>query len=130
MRNRQRRLRIRNDLAGTMMISFALLLRSAHATYTRGEHVRGDLAGHRDEALNTQDGDDIFGGWINFDDQSQHFSCVPGTRIQLSKQNHGFAKIKDTNQVTLYRQLANANGEVEIPPGHILAAGTLSRPEH
>ena len=49
---------------------------------------------HRDEALNTLPGDDIFGGWINLDNESQFFSCAPGTHTEdgVHDRNDGFAR--------------------------------------
>ena len=75
---------------------------------------------HRDEALHTLPGDDIFGGWINLDSEPQYFSCAPGTHQDVGTQNNGFAEILDPDEKARYRQLANAHGRVEIPPGHIL----------
>ena len=49
---------------------------------------------HRDEAINAEDSDKIFGGWINLDTHDQFFSCVPGTHTEV--QGHsGFSLIKD-----------------------------------
>jgi hypothetical protein len=77
---------------------------------------------HRDEALNTNPGDDIFGGWINLDAQPQYFSCAPGTHNEESARdrNAGFAKITSPEEKAHYQGMANANGLVAIPPGHIL----------
>jgi hypothetical protein len=77
---------------------------------------------HRDEALNTNPGDDIFGGWINLDAQPQYFSCAPGTHNEASARdrNAGFAKITSPEEKAHYQGMANANGLVAIPPGHIL----------
>ena len=77
---------------------------------------------HRDEAKNTQPGDDIFGGWINLDAQPQHFSCAPGTHLEAGARgrNDGFAKITSAADKARYQQIANAHGPVTIPPGHIL----------
>ena len=84
-----------------------------------GETMPGE-SWHRDEALHTLPGDDIFGGWINMDSESQYFSCAPGTHHDVGTQNNGFAEIKDPAEKARYRQLANAHGRVEIPPGHII----------
>ena len=77
---------------------------------------------HRDEALNTQPGDDIFGGWINLDDQPQYFSCAPGTHLEAGAhdRNAGFAKITSAAEKEHYRKIAAAHGKVVIPHGHIL----------
>jgi len=77
---------------------------------------------HRDEALNTQPGDDIFGGWINLDNESQFFSCAPGTHNEAGARarNAGFAKITSPEEKAHYQAIADAHGPVTIPPGHIL----------
>jgi len=77
---------------------------------------------HRDEALNTQPGDDIFGGWINLDNESQFFSCAPGTHTEdgVHDRNDGFARITSPEEKAHYQAIADAHGPVEIPPGHIL----------
>ena len=77
---------------------------------------------HRDEALNTQPGDDIFGGWINLDNESQFFSCAPGTHNEVGARdrNAGFAKITSPEEKAHYQAIADAHGPVTIPPGHIL----------
>jgi hypothetical protein len=77
---------------------------------------------HRDEALNTQPGDDIFGGWINLDAHPQYFSCAPRTHTEQGARdrNAGFAKITDANHKQYYQQIADNHGRVTIPPGHVL----------
>lgn len=77
---------------------------------------------HRDEALNTLPGDDIFGGWINLDEQPQYFSCAPRTHTEegAHDRNAGFAKITTPEQMAHYQRIANRHGPVAIPPGHIL----------
>ena len=77
---------------------------------------------HRDEALNTLPGDDIFGGWINLDNESQFFSCAPGTHTEdgVHDRNDGFARITSPEEKAHYQAIADAHGPVEIPPGHIL----------
>ncbi len=77
---------------------------------------------HRDEALNTLPGDDIFGGWINLDNESQFFSCAPGTHNEegARDRNAGFAKITSPTEKAHYQQIAGAHGPVEIPPGSML----------
>ena len=77
---------------------------------------------HRDEALNTLPGDDIFGGWINLDNDAQYFSCAPGTHRDegARDRNAGFAKITSLEQKDHYQGIANGGGFVTIPPGHIL----------
>ena len=77
---------------------------------------------HRDESVGTQPGDDIFGGWINLDTQSQYFSCAPRTHLEASARdrNNGFAKITDPAEKAHYQSIADAHGPVEIPVGHML----------
>lgn len=71
---------------------------------------------HRDEASLALDDDKIFGGWWNFDDYSQFFSCVPSTHTDVNGHS-GFAPIKNKKDVEFY----NKNKiKVEIPPGHII----------
>lgn len=86
--------------------------------------IPGSMAGkdswHRDESVNTVKGDDIFGGWINFDDQPQYFSCAPGSHTEVGTQNNGFAKLQDEDEVAWYQSVADVHGQVMIPPGHIL----------
>lgn len=77
---------------------------------------------HRDEAKLALDTDKIFGGWWNFDSQSQFFSCVPGTHTEVSglDQGHrGFGTIKDKAEIDRYNKQKQL---VEIPPGHILVS--------
>lgn len=77
---------------------------------------------HRDESKNTQPGDDIFGGWINLDFQSQYFSCAPRSHLDTGARdrNDGFAKITDPAEKAHYQGIADAHGPVEIPQGHML----------
>ena len=71
---------------------------------------------HRDEAELALETDKIFGGWWNFDDESQFFSCVPGTHKGVEGHS-GFATIKDKKEIEL---LKNKKIKVEIPAGHIM----------
>jgi hypothetical protein len=72
---------------------------------------------HRDEARQTDyDDDETFGGWINFDDQSQYFNCVPKSHVTQNK-HHGFAAIKDAKEKAEHRRNCRS---VEVPPGHII----------
>ena len=71
---------------------------------------------HRDEAQTAHPNDVVFGGWINFDDSDQHFSCVPETHTEVSG-NRGFAKIDDPVEKAKYKERLE---RVKIPPGHIL----------
>ena len=72
---------------------------------------------HRDEAIMAQDGDTIFGGWVNLDDSSQYFSCAPKTHKEVGGKNKGFAKIASKEEQEFYRPQFR---RIEIPPGCIL----------
>lgn len=71
---------------------------------------------HRDEASLAKIEDKILGGWWNFDDFSQYFSCVPGTHDGV-RGHEGFAPIKDKEEKKILKEMSVL---VEIPPGHIL----------
>mgnify|MGYP000868137029 CR=1 FL=1 len=62
---------------------------------------------HRDSSQSLHENDTVFGGWVNFDDNSQYFSCVPGTYKKQDKS--GFMPIKDEDFT---------GTKVEIKPGH------------
>lgn len=68
---------------------------------------------HRDESP-CSEGDQIFGGWINLDLNSQYFAGCPGTHKHTSNQN-GFALISKEE----YKEFAKMEQLIEIPPGHI-----------
>ena len=70
---------------------------------------------HRDESPYAKDGDVIFGGWLNLDEDNQKFSCVLGTHHESSKKL-GFAKIP-TEQHAAYNAQKTI---IDIPPGHII----------
>lgn len=72
-------------------------------------------AWHRDEAKFAQQGDNIFGGWINLDTFNQKFSGVPRSHTEVGQRNGGFATIPKS-QHAHYRQRRQT---IEIPPGHI-----------
>ena len=71
---------------------------------------------HRDEATLAKESDKIFGGWLNFDDTDQYFSCVPKTHKGI-RGHSGFAPIKDKS---LKAQYNKDKIKVVIPPGHML----------
>ena len=71
---------------------------------------------HCDEAELALPDDLLFGGWWNFDDEDQFFSCVPGSHVAVSG-NKGFALVKDKEQIKAYKQ---ASAKVRIPPGSII----------
>ena len=70
---------------------------------------------HRDESKAAKDGDVIFGGWVNLDDEPQYFSCAPGTHHDVGNQNNGFAKITTDEEKAKYRPLFR---RIAIRPGH------------
>lgn len=63
-----------------------------------------------------QEEDAIFGGWTNFDDVDQVFSCVPGTHLdrRLFEFKPGFDKIQK-EQHARYKQRSH---RIRVPPGH------------
>jgi hypothetical protein len=70
---------------------------------------------HRDEAKGTLPNDLTFGGWINFDAESQFFSCVPGTHVAPRGQG-GFARLSKDDMAALTAR----REKVEVPPGGVL----------
>lgn len=71
---------------------------------------------HRDEALTAKDGDDIFGGWINLEDEDQFFSCVPRSHTVVGGKNKGFAKIPPAEWPKYWPDFRR----VQIPKGYML----------
>jgi hypothetical protein len=71
---------------------------------------------HRDEAVNAKPTDRVFGGWWNFDDVDQVFSCVPSTHNDVTG-NSGFSIIKGDEEIA---RLKSISIRVSIPPGHII----------
>lgn len=72
---------------------------------------------HRDVAILPagHEGDETFGGWLNLDDTTQFFHCVPGTHTQpRDAGKKGFATIADKELKATYKA---AYERVEIPPG-------------
>jgi hypothetical protein len=62
---------------------------------------------HRDVTPGLKETSFVFGGWVNLDNENNHFSCVPGT--QAVQKESGFVKLKDQK----------FTGEkIEIHPGH------------
>ena len=74
---------------------------------------------HRDEAKFAEDGDTVYGGWVNLDqDRSQIFSMVPYTAQQVkSNKGQGFAALKTHQEILNAIQQSR---KVTVPPGHIL----------
>lgn len=71
---------------------------------------------HRDEAKFAQQGDNIYGGWINLDSFNQKFSCVPGTHLNVGMKNGGFVPIPKSEHAGYKKQ----RQIIEIPPGHMI----------
>jgi hypothetical protein len=73
---------------------------------------------HRDEAILAKDTDMIFGGWWNYDDVNQGFSCIPGTHTEVSGHS-GFVTIKgkEANKALTDDPRKRM---IVIPPGHIM----------
>lgn len=64
---------------------------------------------HRDITPGLKETSFVLGGWVNLDDKSNYFSCVPGT--QTFQTESGFVKLKDQE----------FNGtKVEVNPGHAI----------
>ena len=91
---------------------------------------------HRDVAKNTAAGDETYGGWINFDDDDQGFSCVPGSyKIRIPSEystelngakkkksdddtgcNKGFATIQESD----HKALKDIKIRIKVPSLHVL----------
>jgi len=77
---------------------------------------------HRDVATNTKDGDIIYGGWINLDDNDQFFSCIPGTHNDTISTSSGFVvdlSQTDKDKIAAHPKLKK-KPLVKIPPGFML----------
>lgn len=70
---------------------------------------------HRDESLFALDDDLVLGGWWNFDDKPNYFSCVKGSHRGVHG-NGGFAKVSKEAA----EEFSSKNIHVEIPPGHVI----------
>ena len=74
---------------------------------------------HRDESSltdpNRGDDDVLFGGWVNFDDKPQLFSCVPRTHLVVPGARGFFKLPKDQHNKYQKRSV-----KVNVPPGHLL----------
>ena len=74
---------------------------------------------HRDVATNMEDGDIVFGGWINLNKYDHYFSCVLGTHNdEGSLTTKGFAEI--SRQDALVYKTHKKRKKVRIPPGHLM----------
>jgi hypothetical protein len=65
-----------------------------------------------------QDNDDLFGGWLNLDEDDQYFSCIPGSHLGIRQKElkEGFATIpkEEVDVVGAYRY------RFRVPPGHMI----------
>jgi hypothetical protein len=85
---------------------------------------------HRDVTDNkfSQEGQIIYGGWINLDDTEQSFSCIPGSHLGVTPlslltptdgkkvEKKGFQTItpEDAKEISKYKR------EFKVPPGHMI----------
>lgn len=72
---------------------------------------------HRDITPNLSPEDTLFGGWINFNSQSQFFSCVPGSHNDPKDNATGFSLIKSDAQLARCKKEKTV---VDIPGGHMI----------
>jgi hypothetical protein len=75
-------------------------------------------AWHRDEAMFAEEGDDVYGGWLNLDNEVQRFSFVPNTAFDegVQNRNRGFAPLTELDHpYCLWNSVSK-----EIQPGHLL----------
>jgi hypothetical protein len=78
-------------------------------------------AWHRDVGANTKDGDELYGGWINLDSDSQSFSCIPGTHNDAAGEGAGFRtdlSPDDKGKIKIHK--ARGKPLVQIPSGNML----------
>lgn len=101
---------IANDCAFEQ-VADRLMVRRSHKT-------PGAEMWHRDAATFAQDGDVVYGGWLNLDRHApQYFSMCPGTANEVQDgRNYGFEPIPDTDAPFNIRRSVR----IEIPPGHIM----------
>ena len=95
------------------MLADRMLFRPAGATPTAEMW-------HRDESPHAEQGDLVFGGWINLGTTPHHFSCVLGTHLpgvnhSDSTGDTGFSRISKAD--VLSRRLKERRSLVEVPPG-------------
>ena len=73
---------------------------------------------HRDITPNIDIKDVIFGGWINLDDRSNYFSCIPCSHLEKQDGPNGFAKISKTSAE--YSTLNKRKQKIEVKPGYCI----------
>jgi hypothetical protein len=75
---------------------------------------------HRDvmPANRILDDDELYGGWINLDNQPQFFSCILGSHLNIKQKEvlQGF----DAAPLEYKKILSNKKSLVEIPPGYMI----------
>jgi hypothetical protein len=72
---------------------------------------------HRDIAANAQEGDDVFGGWINLNSRDQVFRCCPKTHLEVGGKNSGFVVVNKQPMLDHYKQQIR---NVCIPAGYMM----------
>lgn len=84
---------------------------------------------HRDVAVHTLPGDEVYGGWLNLDAPSpltppQKFSCIPRThRGVIEDGKGGFVtqlSSMDKQTIATHEQKGKKGGIIEIKPGQLL----------
>jgi len=65
-----------------------------------------------------QDNDELFGGWLNLDEENQYFSCIPGSHLGKRQKElvKGFAVIPQ-EQVPI---IGAYRHKFSVPPGHMI----------
>jgi hypothetical protein len=88
-----------------------------------------DETWHRDVAVNTCPGDQVYGGWLNLDAPSpltppQKFSCIPGTHLGVVEDGRGGfvtqLSLVDKQVIAGHEQRGKEGGIIEIKPGQLL----------
>jgi len=82
---------------------------------------------HQDAPAKSQSKVVWTGGWINFDDENQHFKAISGTHTWDAVEG-GFKKIAKSQHAEFNAQLKaqagkpgyNSKGLIVVPPGHLL----------
>ena len=67
---------------------------------------------HRDITPDLEKNDVVYGGWLNLDDKSNYFSCIPGSHKKTNEAS-GFVKIQKED-------FSKEKEKIEILPGHII----------
>jgi len=70
---------------------------------------------HRDVTPDLEINDIVYGGWLNLDDKSNYFSCIPGSH-KKEENISGFVKIKKEEYANLNRK----KEKIEVLSGHII----------